>query len=129
MKEQILTRFVYLLPASVLLLLAGSQALAQSASFTYEGRLTQLGNPVTGLFDMQFKLFDTASVGTGGQKGAAITNAAAPVTNGIFVVTLDFGASVFDGSARFLEIGVRSSSAIPYSILAPRQQVASIPYA
>jgi hypothetical protein len=43
---------------------------------------------------------------------------------------LDFGAAVFDGSPRFLEIGVRpAGSASPYATLSPRQQVASIPYA
>jgi hypothetical protein len=64
MKKQILTRLAHILSAS-LWLLAARPAFAQTASFTYEGRLTQAGNPVTGIFDLQCKLFDTANVGAG----------------------------------------------------------------
>jgi hypothetical protein len=66
----------------------------------------------------------------GTQQGATQSLPAVPVTNGIFVVPLDFGAAVFDGSPRFLEIGVRpAGSTSPFTTLSPRQQVASIPYA
>lgn len=76
---------------------------------------------------MQFKLYDTVAVGSGAQKGSTITQLAALVTNGVFSVNLDFGAADFDGSPRFLEISVRRSGG-SYSTLAPRQQVASVPY-
>ncbi|MBI3417653.1 MAG: tail fiber domain-containing protein [Verrucomicrobia bacterium] len=129
MKKQIAPYLVYLF-SSVLWSMTASPAFAQSAAISYQGRLTQAGNPVTGIYDMQFKLFDTAAVGTGAQQGAAINNSAVPVTNGVFTVTLDFGAAVFDGSPRFLEIGVRPGGVSnPYNLLAPRQQVTSIPYA
>jgi hypothetical protein len=79
---------------------------------------------------MQFRLFDTADVGTGSQQGSTITNPAVQVTNGVFTVQLDFGGGVFSGEARFLEIGVRASgSPDPHTILAPRQPLTSIPYA
>ena len=45
---------------------------------------------------------------------------------GVFSVTLDFGANVFDGVPRDLEIGVRlEGSANPYTVLAPGQIVLS----
>ena len=43
----------------------------------------------------------TAALG-GSQVGLAVTNSAVGVTNGIFIVALDFGATVFDGTARWL---------------------------
>ena len=64
MKKQITTALTHLLSLS-LLLLAATSAFAQTAAFTYQGRLTEVGNPASGTYDMQFKLFDTASVGTG----------------------------------------------------------------
>lgn len=103
---------------------------AQSVAISYQGRLSETGKPATGGFDLQFKLFDTAEAGVGVQKGETRVHLTVPVTNGLFTVTLDFGAAVFDGSPRFLEISVRpGGSAIPYTLLTPRQQVTSVPYA
>ena len=45
---------------------------AQTTSFTYQGRLTDAGNPANGNYDLQFKLFDTVTVGTGVQQGATL---------------------------------------------------------
>ena len=101
-----------------------------SAPFVYQGRLTEAGNPSTGTYEMEFKLFDTPDVGTGTQQGNTISNAAVVASNGVFTVTLDFVSAVFDGSARFLEIAVKpAGSGNPLSTLAPRQAVAPIPYA
>ncbi len=52
-----------------------------------------------------------------------------PVTDGIFTAQLDFG-SVFDGTALYLEIGVRpDGSADPYTTLSPRQTLTAAPFA
>lgn len=103
---------------------------AQTTSFNYQGRLTDAGNPANGNYDLQFKLFDTATAGTGVQQGATLVRNPVGASGGVFTVSLDFGTSVFDGSARYLEIGVRSAgSATSYVLLGPRQAVTSTPYA
>jgi len=52
------------------------------------------------------------------------------VTNGLFSVTLDFGSAAFDGSVRWLDIGVRTNGrGADYAPLAPRQPVTPTPYA
>ncbi|HET8677697.1 MAG TPA: tail fiber domain-containing protein, partial [Blastocatellia bacterium] len=113
----------------LVLILLGA-AYAQGTAFTYQGRLTDSDNPADGVFDMQFKLFDTATVGTGSQQGATLTNSSVQVTNGTFSVELDFGAGVFNGSARFLEISIRPAGSVdPYTVLSPRQALTSAPYA
>jgi hypothetical protein len=127
MKKQISASLRQLLSLSLLLLAAGP-ALGQIAAISYQGQLTEAGSLASGGYDMQFKLFDTDKVGTGVQKGAMIAKSSVPVASGLFTVTLDFGATVFDGSPRFLEISVRRGDN-PYSTLDPRQRVASIPYA
>ena len=38
-------------------------ALAQTTSFTYQGKLEVSGSPANGVFDFQFKLFDSVSGG------------------------------------------------------------------
>jgi len=53
---------------------------------------------------------------------------AVPVTNGLFVVTLDFGG-VFSGDARWLAISVKTNLAASYTDLTPRQQLTPSPYA
>ena len=112
----------------VLLLLAAVPAVqAQSTSFTYQGRLTDGGRAASGNYDLQFVLFDSLSSGT--QIGSAQTVDTVPVSDGVFTVTLDFGAGSFDGSSRFLEIRVRPSGGSGFTILEPRQAVTSTPYA
>jgi hypothetical protein len=101
-------------------------ALAQTTTFTYQGRLTDVGVAATGQYDLEFKLFDAA----GAQVGPRLTREDVAVTNGIFTVSLDFGAGAFDGNERTLEIGVRQgASTDAFTALAPRQAVTSTPYA
>jgi hypothetical protein len=103
---------------------------AQTTAFIYQGKLTDAGNPATGTYDLQFKLFDTPTVGTGSQQGPTIPNPSVQVVAGIFTVQLDFASNVFTGAARYLEIGVRPAGSLnPHTILAPRQQITSSPYA
>lgn len=104
-----------------------STAFAQSTAFTYQGRLADGSVPATGIYDLRFTLYDA---GTNGNVVAGpLTNAPVGVTNGLFQVTLDFGAGVFDGSGRWLEIGVRTNGGGAYAALLPRQAIASTPYA
>lgn len=106
----------------------GGSVWAQTTAFTYQGKLTDAGNPANGNYDLQFKLFDALAAGT--QQGATLVRNPVTVSAGVFTVTLDFGANVFSGAARYLEIGVRpTGSASAYTILAPRQPITSSPYA
>jgi hypothetical protein len=99
------------------------------ADFTYQGKLTDLGSPANGIYDMEFKLYDTPDVGTGTQQGATVTDTTVEVTNGIFTIRLDFSAEEFDGAPRYLEIGIRpAGSANPYTVLGPRQPLSATPY-
>ena len=103
-------------------------ATAQGTAFTYQGRLNEGANPANGSFDLRFAIYDAAS--NGSMAGSStITNAATPVTNGLFTVTLDFGAGVFDGNARWLEIGVQPAGGTNFATLAPRQALTATPYA
>src|SRR5436189_5764367 len=80
--------------------------MALGTAFTYQGRLVDAGNPASGNYDIQFKLFDALMAGT--QIGLPVT-ATVTVANGTFTVPLDFGAVAFNGADRYLEIGVRPS--------------------
>jgi type VI secretion system secreted protein VgrG len=96
-------------------------------SFTYQGRLSSGINAAAGLYDLTFSVWDASTGAT--QVGNTLTNAAVGVTNGLFTVTLDFGSGVFDGNARWLEIGVRTNGSTSFVILAPRQALTATPYA
>ena len=114
---------VVLLP----MLLCGTAAQGQSSGFTYQGRLTDGGTAANGNYDLQFALWDSLSGGT--QVGSTQTINTVAVSNGVFTVTLDFGASSFSGANRFLEISARPSGAGSFTLLTPRQPVTSTPYA
>lgn len=100
---------------------------ALGTSFTYQGGLSTAGGPVTGACDFRFGLFDAATGGS--QIGLVIQNGVS-VTNGLFIVSLDFGANAFNGLDRFLETSVRCPAGSgSYTTLTPRQRVAPTPYA
>lgn len=116
--------------AMTLLVVGAGSALAQTTTFTYQGRFTDGGTAANGTYEMQFKLFDGPTVGAGSQIGSTITNGAVTVSGGVFTVQLDFGNAGFSGADRFLQIGVRpGGNGDPYTVLAPRQQLTSAVYA
>jgi hypothetical protein len=120
-----LLRFV---SASALALAFTATALAQgTTAFTYQGRLNDGANPATGTYDLRFTLYDTA--GGPGTAGSPVPKLGTGVTNGLFTVTLDFGAGLFNGAARWLEIAAKTNGAATYVTLTPRQALTPTPYA
>jgi len=113
---------------ALLLLFAGHLVASPLGSaFSYQGRLNSGGDPANGSYDLQFAVFDAGT--NGSQLGSALTNAATAVSNGLFTVTLDFGAGVFSGASRWLAIGVRTNGGGPFVPLSPRQPLLPVPYA
>ena len=125
------------LVAALLLCLCATPALAQEpdlsaqaalgSGFTFQGRLLDNGAPVSGPYDLQFRLYNAAS------GGAALGTKDVPdwtVSGGTFTVTLDFGASPFNGQALWLETAVRPGpSSDPLTTLTPRTPLTAVPYA
>src|SRR5438552_18425383 len=107
--------FALLIVAVLAILFGASEALAQTTSFTYQGRLTDGGTAANGNYDLQFVLFDSPSGGT--QIGSTQALNTVSVTGGVFTVTLDFGASSFNGASRFIEIRARPSGGTGFTIL------------
>src|SRR5262245_16050413 len=113
---------------------AASAASAQplGTAFTYQGRLSDSGQPASGRYDMQFRLW-SAGVG-GGPIGAVLCADNVAVADGLFTVELDFGAA-FAGSQRFLEVAVRPdigltcATATGFTLLSPRQELTPAPNA
>lgn len=115
-----------LLPGGVL------SAAPIGTGFTYQGALKKNGVGVTGTADVTFTLWDEDDLGvqTGGSH--AISNV--QVANGLFTVQVNtgnqFGASAFNGQARWLEVAVRSPAGSgAFATLTPRQAVSATPYA
>ena len=100
---------------------------AQTTAFTYQGHLSQNGTDINGIYDLTFTVFDAGTNGT--VVSIPQTNAATTISNGLFTVQLDFGTNAFTGAARWLEVGVRTNGAGPFTSLVPRQLVTSAPYA
>ena len=126
LKSIFFNRLAFFQVVLAITLTAGATS-AQTSSFTYQGRLTDGGLSATGNYDLQFALWDSASGGA--QIGSTLTLSTVAVSNGVFTVSLDFGASGFNGANRFLEIGARPSGGGSFTVLSPRQQVTATPYA
>lgn len=102
-------------------LFSSSFSFAQETSITYQGQLRSAGVPYTGLAELEFRLFDQLTGGN--QIGATEICLDCPVEDGLFQVELDFGAGVFEGGGRWLEVEVEGVT------LAPRQKVTATPVA
>ena len=108
------------------LLVFSTMAAAQATEFTYQGKLNDGAAAANANYDFEFRLYDAANGGT--QIGTVNARNTVAVASGIFSVNLDFGQG-FPGPDRFLEISVRLTGGGGFTILAPRQKVASSPYA
>lgn len=104
-----------------------STCLAQGTAFTYQGRLTDGGNPASGSYDFRFRLsrdsFGDVYIGT------SQFFSAQPVIGGQFTVNLDFGTGVFNGSNYWLQVDVKTNGAGSYTTLIPLQKLMPVPYA
>src|ERR1043165_1452633 len=78
---------------------------ALGTSFTYQGKLLDGGSPANGTYDLRFVLYDDPTAGA--SVGSPLTKDDVTVTNGLFTVDLDFGATAFAGDARWMELAVR----------------------
>jgi hypothetical protein len=117
------------MPSALAVWMLGGTGVAAplGTAFTYQGRLTDRGGAPSSSYDFEFRLYDALAVGD--QVGPTVTMDDVGVTNGVFTVSLDFG-DVFDGTALFLQIGVRpGTSSGDFTPLIGRQALTAAPYA
>lgn len=96
-------------------------------AITYQGRFTSGGSPANGVYDFEFRLFDTLTGGN--QVGSTVTKDDLSVSDGYFTTSLDFGSGVFTGDARWLQIAVRPGAETGvYTVLTPRHELTPTPY-
>ena len=106
---------------------AVGQPYEMGTAFTYQGQLTDDGSPGDGQYDFEFKLCDDPVAAC---TLASTTAEDHQVDEGLFTVEIDFGTDVFNGQARWLEMGVRPGASVdPYTTLSPRQELTPSPYA
>ena len=102
--------------SALLVLVCAGATLAQTTSFTYQGRLPDGATPANGVYEIQFTLWDAIAAGTQEPQPEpiVITRTNVQVSAGAFTVqSLDFGANAFPGGNRYLEISVRRKSSEP----------------
>jgi hypothetical protein len=104
----------------------GSSA-AVGTGFTYQGQLRDASGPIDGVCDLQFTLWD--SLADGSQAGSTVLLEGVLLEDGLFTARLDFGATAFQGQARFLEVSAGCPAGSGYVTLAPRQELTASPYA
>src|SRR5262245_49631207 len=128
MKHSVIQQTIFIFALVLMVLFLAMSVKAQTTAFTYQGKVADGGTAANGNYDFQFKLYDALASGT--QQGTTVTLNSVAISNGIFAVNLDFGAAVYSGATRFLEISLKpAGSAGGYQQLLPRQQVTSTPYA
>ena len=124
-------RSIKILVISVLMacLAQVSKAVPMGTAFTYQGRLMDANEPADGIYEFEFKLYD--SLINGSQLNGTVSFRGVDVIDGYFTVELDFG-DAFKGDRLWLEVGVRpgeESDPCVYTPLSPRMEVTAAPYA
>lgn len=117
--------------AAVVSGVVGSAAVGQplGTGFLHGG---DLGAPLTGTYDLRFRLFDAPTGGA--QQGPTLCANDVSVTDGAFSAELDFGA-VFGETRRYLEIEQRADTGLTcsdesgYVTLSPRRELLAVPTA
>ena len=108
-----------------MLMLLSTQASALSNAFTYQGSLSDAGNPANGSYDLQFQLQTSA----GANVGAPLLRNDVVVTGGVFSVELDFAAAITSADFQ-LQISVRPGAATgSYTQLSPATAIRPAPQA
>lgn len=89
-------------------------------TITYQGRLRQNGVLANGNYNINFGLYANPIGGVSiANSGVMVVS----VSQGVFTVDLPFGANLFDGSDRWLELTVNGN------VLTPRQRINPTPLA
>jgi hypothetical protein len=88
-----------------LLLWSTGLGFAQGTGFTCQGSLGRSNAPANGPHDFRFQLYGSSNAGPALTFQLTQTNVA--VSNGLFRVTLDFGAGPFNGQLVWMEVAVR----------------------
>ena len=104
---------------------AAAQAIDDNlTAMVYQAQLLDHGsNLLSATYDMTFTLYQA---GAGGSPIAGpITNLGVALKSGLINTRINFGSAVFNASTNWLEIGVRSNGSGAFTILAPRQHMAS----
>lgn len=126
MKTQMIIVMVWIFLLGSMMLLAEPMGTA----FTYQGRLLEDGQPATGTYDLQCKLFDSKTDGT--QIGDTLVFEDGSSPDGYFDVHIDFGVNVFNGEERHIEMAFRpwdSTDPNDFVILSDRVELTPTPYA
>jgi len=111
----------------VAILITGARGAPIDGTFSYQGRLTDGGTPVTGSIDVLCSLWDAGAGGT--QIAPSVTKLAVPVNDGLFSFDLGFQIYAFDGNERWLQIQVRNPAGSGSYVNLGRQQIFGTPYA
>lgn len=99
---------------------------ARGQSFTYQGELREQGLVASGLYDVEFRVFEQFA---GGDQIGATSTATVSIVDGRLIALVDPGAGVFTGAERWLGIGIRPSGGGAFTPLADRQRISAVPYA
>lgn len=93
-------------------------------AFTYQGQLKDAGQPADGNYNFNFRVFSAQNGGI--QIGPSLSYNNWPVTDGLFVVELDFTPAAFNANTtpgkRWLQVAVNGT------VLQSRQPLTAVPY-
>ena len=106
-------------------LFASAPVLAQNQ--TYQGLLSEAGQPANGTYDIRFDVYTDQFAGSTVGIGNLFNDQL--VSNGLITNTFNVGTDVFNGEDRWMQISVRPGASTGTFTPLPRQRITATPYA
>lgn len=115
--------------ATLIMICFGLFAHAQiDHSFTYQGELIDSGSPAQGVYDITINAF--ADENASGNILAESVHTGVEVNAGVFTINdVDLGSMAFDGLDLWLQVQVKKSADVSFTVLSPLQKMRAVPYA
>ena len=119
---------VVLAAALALAVTGNASSQTVGSGFTYQGTFADGGAPANGNYDFEFALLTSSDPNSPVLQ--TVTKPNLSVNGGLINTIIDFGASTYNGQAKFVEVHVRpTGSGTAYTKLEPPQALTAAPYA
>jgi hypothetical protein len=109
--------------------LSTAAATSMGTAFSYQGNLTDDGQPANGMYDFRFQLWQTTDQGLLEPVSGIIPAEGVAVVDGLFSTKIEVGPDMFKGKKRLLQVEVREDGGGLFAAVGGPTEILPAPHA